>query len=99
MEEIEGMEEIEEIEETKEEATVEPSSGEKHEVKAEMPGKVFKLVSAVGDKVDDGDAVIVIEAMKMEMDIAAPVTGTVTEILVKEGDQVAEGDVLAYVVG
>jgi len=99
MEEIEGMEEIEEIEEINEEATVEPSSGEKHEVTAEMPGKVFKLIAAVGDKVDEGDAVIVIEAMKMEMDIAAPVTGTVTEILVKEGDQVAEGDVLAYVVG
>lgn len=86
-------------EEIKEKAPVEPSSGDKHEVIAQMPGKVFKLFTAVGEKVDDGDAVIVIEAMKMEMEIFSPVTGTVTEMLVKEGDQVAEGDVLAYVVG
>ena len=98
----EEMEEIAPLEAPPEEhvESGEPvESGEKHEVTAEMPGKVFKLVSAVGDKVDEGDAVIVIEAMKMEMDIASPATGTVTEILVKEGDQVAEGDVLAYVVG
>ena len=81
------------------EAPVKPPSGEKHEVTAMMPGKVFKLVAAVGDKVDDGDSLIVIEAMKMEMDIVSPITGTVMKILVKEGDQVAEGDALAYVVG
>lgn len=94
---VEKKEEV--TEEVKEKAPVEEPTGEKHEVTAEMPGKVFKLVAAVGDKVEEGDAVIVIEAMKMEMDIASPVNGTVTEILVKEGDQVAEGDVLAYVVG
>jgi pyruvate carboxylase subunit B len=88
-----------EKEKVKEGAPVEPPSGERHKVTAKMPGKIFKLLAAVGDKVDDGDAVIVIEAMKMEMEIISPVKGTVAEILVKKGDQVAEGDVLAYVVG
>ena len=98
-EEIKEVEKEEVKEEVKEKTPVEEPTGEKHEVTAEMPGKVFSLAASIGDRIEEGDAVIVIEAMKMEMDIASPVTGTVTEILVKEGDQVAEGDVLAYVVG
>lgn len=55
---------------------------------APMPGKIVKLLVSPGDQVDDGQAVIVIEAMKMENELRAPTAGVVARIFVAEGDAV-----------
>ncbi len=73
------------------------SSGGGAPVKAQMPGKVIRLLVHIGDHVKAGEGVLVLEAMKMEMQITAPASGTVTDITVAAGDQVAAGDVLAHV--
>jgi biotin carboxyl carrier protein len=67
-------------------------------VKSEIAGSVWKIEVAVGDKVDMDDPLIVLESMKMEIPLLAPRAGTVTEILVVEGEAIAEGDV-AVVLG
>ncbi|MFZ1426148.1 MAG: acetyl-CoA carboxylase biotin carboxyl carrier protein subunit, partial [Geminicoccaceae bacterium] len=61
---------------------------------APMPGKVTKLLVAVGDRVKKGQALAVLEAMKMESRFEAPRDGLVTAVHVREGDQVEEGAVL-----
>ena len=66
-------------------------------VQAQMPGKVIRHLVQVGDPVQTGDGIIVLEAMKMEMPVTAPVGGTVADILVHAGDQVADGQVLAHI--
>ena len=58
-------------------------------------GKVFKIEASVGQKVSKGDAVIIIEAMKMEIPVVAPEDGTVASIDVAVGDAVEAGGVLA----
>ena len=73
------------------------ASGGGAPVKAEVPGKVIRLLVHIGDHVEAGEGVLVLEAMKMEMQITAPAAGTVTDIAVAAGDQVAAGDVLAHV--
>jgi pyruvate carboxylase subunit B len=78
-------------------ATTTGPSGGGAPVKAEMPGKVIRLLVHVGDHVEAGEGVLVLEAMKMEMQITAPAAGTVTDITVAAGDQIAAGDVLAHV--
>ncbi len=72
-------------------------SGPVTKLKAPIPGVVFKVVAKEGDKVNAGDAIIILEAMKMENAVGSPVDGTITEIKFKEGDQVAGGDVLAII--
>ncbi len=67
------------------------------EIKTMMPGKVVRLIAGVGDSVEKGDAVMVVEAMKMQNDLKAPKAGIVKEIRVSEGSTVAAGDVLAVV--
>jgi propionyl-CoA carboxylase alpha chain len=64
---------------------------------APMPGIVIRVEAAAGQRVSAGQPVLVLEAMKMEHQIAAPADGLVTEILVARGDQVEAGDVLATV--
>ena len=64
-------------------------------VPAPMPGAVFEIRKGPGDAVKEGDTILVLEAMKMEMAIASPADGTVAEILVGKGDQVTAGQVLA----
>ncbi len=63
-------------------------------VEAHITGVVWKVECKVGDKVAEGDSVITLESMKMEMPVEAEDEGTVTEILVEEGQPVTEGDVL-----
>lgn len=65
------------------------------EVKAGAAGKVFKLDTTVGQAVKKGDAVITIEAMKMEIPVVAPEDGTVASINVAVGDAIESGAVLA----
>ncbi|MBD3419273.1 MAG: biotin/lipoyl-binding protein [Chitinivibrionales bacterium] len=79
------------------EGTVQPvstSSGGGVEAIAPMPGKVFKLLAKVGDQVQQGDAVMILEAMKMENDVPSPITGKITEISVAQNQQVNQDDVL-----
>ncbi|MEW5806932.1 MAG: biotin/lipoyl-containing protein [Acidobacteriota bacterium] len=54
-------------------------------IKSVMPGKVIKLLVSEGDSVDEGQGLLIIEAMKMENEIASPKSGRVTEIKVREG--------------
>jgi pyruvate carboxylase subunit B len=70
------------------------SGGKTSEFSAPMPGKVFKIVADVGDQVNVGDPIIILEAMKMEMAVNATVKGTVTKINVAIGDQVESNQVL-----
>ena len=63
-------------------------------VKAPLPGTITSVNVKVGDKVNTGDAVVVLEAMKMQNNIEAESTGTVTSIAVNVGDSVMEGAVL-----
>ena len=64
------------------------------EVEAHITGTVWKIEVAVGDQVEDGDTVAILESMKMEMPVEAEDEGTVKEILVTEGQAISEGDVL-----
>ena len=66
----------------------------KIEVEAEVAGKVWKIEAAVGQAVAADDTLILIESMKMEIPVAAPRAGTITEILVAMGDPVTEGQVV-----
>jgi acetyl-CoA carboxylase biotin carboxyl carrier protein len=65
------------------------------EVKAHITGVVFQIPTKVGDAVAAGDAIIVLESMKMEIPVEAPRAGTVREIKVTEGQTVQEGDTVA----
>lgn len=62
-------------------------------VKSEIAGSVWKIEVAVGDEVQPEDALIILESMKMEIPLLAPRGGVVREILVVEGDAIAEGDI------
>ena len=73
------------------------SQGEGGRLTAPMPGKIVSFSIKVGDKVAKGQALAVMEAMKMEHTIAAPHDGTVTELLYAPGDQVTEGSELIRV--
>lgn len=65
------------------------------EVTASVPGKICKIEAAAGTAVKAGDAVLILEAMKMEIPVVAPQDGTVATINVAVGDAVESGDVLA----
>ena len=64
------------------------------DVEAHITGTVWKIEVAVGDTVEEGDTVLILESMKMEMPVEAEDEGTVKEILVEEGQPVSEGDTL-----
>ncbi|MDJ0612694.1 MAG: acetyl/propionyl/methylcrotonyl-CoA carboxylase subunit alpha [Rhizobiaceae bacterium] len=70
------------------------SAGGGDTVIAPMPGLVKKVSAKTGDAVEDGDALIVLEAMKMEHTLVAPRDGIIAEFNVNEGDQVEDGDIL-----
>jgi biotin carboxyl carrier protein len=67
-------------------------------VRSEIAGSVWKIEVAVGDAVAEDDPLVILEAMKMEIPLLAPRSGVVKEILVAEGEPIAEGDV-AVVLG
>ncbi|MDX6606170.1 MAG: acetyl-CoA carboxylase biotin carboxyl carrier protein [Solirubrobacterales bacterium] len=64
------------------------------DVEAHITGTVWKIEVKVGDQVDEGDTVAILESMKMEMPVEAEDPGKVTEIRCEEGQSVSEGDVL-----
>ena len=67
----------------------------KIQVKAGAAGKVYQIPTSVGQSVQPGDAVVIIEAMKMEIPVVAPEAGTIASIDVQVGDAVEAGAVLA----
>lgn len=64
---------------------------------AELPGSVFKVLAAVGDSVNAGDRIMILEAMKMEIDVFSPRAGKITSISVQPNDKIEAGQVLAVV--
>ena len=66
-------------------------------IEAGAAGKIFKIEAKVGQAVKKGDAVVILEAMKMEIPVVAPVDGTVSSIVVAEGDPVETGKAVAYI--
>src|SRR5579884_4457968 len=67
------------------------------EVRAEMVANVWKVVVSQGDAVEDGDTLVILESMKMEIPVVTESSGTVAELKVAEGDVVQEGDVIAVI--
>jgi acetyl-CoA carboxylase biotin carboxyl carrier protein len=64
------------------------------DVDAHITGTVWKIECQVGQKVEEGDTLVVLESMKMEMPVEAEDEGTVKEITCEEGQSVSEGDTL-----
>jgi pyruvate carboxylase subunit B len=73
------------------------ASGPSTSVQAKMPGLVLRIGANVGDTVKAGDQLLVLEAMKMEVPVAAPVDGVIRAILVSTGDHVVTGETLAEI--
>ncbi|MCU7490911.1 MAG: acetyl-CoA carboxylase biotin carboxyl carrier protein subunit [Ignavibacteria bacterium] len=63
-------------------------------IKSPMPGMILKIKKQVGDKIEMGESVVILEAMKMENDLHAPSSGIIKEIFVKEGSSVEKDTVL-----
>lgn len=67
------------------------------ETRAEMVANVWKIVVAEGDTVADGDTLVILESMKMEIPVLAESDGVVSKLAVAEGDVVQEGDLIAVI--
>ncbi len=67
------------------------------EIRAEMVANVWKVVAKAGDEVEEGDTLVILESMKMEIPVVAESDGTVKELAVNEGDVVQEGDLIAVI--
>lgn len=65
------------------------------EIHAQVPGTVWKILKSAGESVQEGEAIMILEAMKMEIEIAAPEDGTITSIEVTANDAVSNGQLLA----
>lgn len=61
---------------------------------SEVSGSIWKIEFKVGDRVASGDVLIIVESMKMEIPVEAPKAGVITEIKVRAGDAISEGQVL-----
>jgi pyruvate carboxylase subunit B len=93
VEEVSGM-----VSSVKEDAPVAPSSNvQVEEVKATLPGNIYQVLVEKGQKVKKDEALLIIEAMKMETKIISPVDGVIHEIAVKKGDMVQVDDSLLYI--
>jgi biotin carboxyl carrier protein len=67
------------------------------EVAAQITGSVWKIEKAVGDAVAEGDVILILESMKMEIPVEAPCGGRIREIRVQEGDSIEEDAILAVI--
>ena len=66
-------------------------------VRTEITGKVWKVMASAGDKLAEDSPIVILESMKMEIPVPAPLDCTLLEVLVKEGDSVTEGDPVAHI--
>lgn len=71
-----------------------PAASSGVEVHANLPGSVFKMLTSVGTSVNEGDVLVILEAMKMEIEVVAPASGTVSAVHVSEGQSVENGQLL-----
>ena len=71
------------------------ASGEAEDIKAPLPGNVWKVIANPGQSVNEGDKLLILESMKMEIDIVAPRSGVVRSINVNVNDKVVEGQLVA----
>ncbi len=69
----------------------------RQQILAPMPGKIIRVLIQTGEKVEAGQGLLVVEAMKMQNEIRSPKSGTVERLLVKEGQPVNAGEVLAWI--
>ncbi|NOX51805.1 MAG: acetyl-CoA carboxylase biotin carboxyl carrier protein subunit [Gammaproteobacteria bacterium] len=69
----------------------------RHDVESEVTGNVWKLLFEVGATVSAGDVIMILESMKMEIPVEAPVSGVLSEILVATQEQVKEEQVVAVI--
>ncbi|HUC58592.1 MAG TPA: biotin/lipoyl-binding carrier protein [Streptosporangiaceae bacterium] len=67
------------------------------EIRAEMVANVWKVIVAQGDSVADGDTLVILESMKMEIPVLAEDSGTLIRLAVAEGDVIQEGDLIAVI--
>jgi acetyl-CoA carboxylase biotin carboxyl carrier protein len=67
------------------------------EIRAEMVANVWKVVMSEGQPVADGDTLVILESMKMEIPVLAESSGTLTKLAVAEGDVIQEGDLIAVI--
>ena len=67
----------------------------KQEVESEVTGNVWKVLKSTGDSVEAGEVIMILESMKMEIPVEAPVAGTIAEVLVAPEVQVEEDQVVA----
>ena len=67
------------------------------EIRAEMVANVLEVVAAAGTAVSDGDTIVLLESMKMEIPVLTEIAGTVVSVAVKEGDVVQGGDLIAVI--
>jgi acetyl-CoA carboxylase biotin carboxyl carrier protein len=67
------------------------------EVRAEMVANVWKVVATAGEEVAEGDTLVILESMKMEIPVMAESGGTLAQLAVNEGDVVQEGDLIAVI--
>ncbi|MBM3166684.1 MAG: biotin/lipoyl-binding carrier protein [Chloroflexi bacterium] len=67
------------------------------EILSPITGSVWKIIAQVGTQVNEGDTVVILESMKMEIKVKSPHDGKVAEIKVKEGDSILEDDIIAIV--
>jgi acetyl-CoA carboxylase biotin carboxyl carrier protein len=67
-----------------------------NKVRSEITGSVWKVEVAVGQSVNEGDTLVIVESMKMEIPISAPASGVVTEILIAEGEPVSDDQVVIH---
>ena len=67
------------------------------EVLAEMVANVWKVVANAGDPIDEGDTIVILESMKMEIPVLAEDAGMLVELRVTEGQVVQEGDIIAII--
>jgi biotin carboxyl carrier protein len=69
------------------------------EVRAEITANVWQVRVEVGQQVEVGDELVILESMKMEIPVVAPIAGKVTEVAVEEATQIQEGDLVAVIDG
>ena len=69
----------------------------RQQILAPMPGKIIRVLAQTGEKVEAGQGLLVVEAMKMQNEIRSPKSGTVERLLVKEGQPVNAGEILAWI--